>query len=165
MLVWVAFSITCLQNEGASGGVKDGDLTSRGSEEAKKLAEKLRTIQIDHLYSSGLKRAFQTALPISAQNINKPPIIQNSGFNERETGERFRERVRLDKNESAGQEFFGRVSDGLPIRNHRPAGGGESCEDVALRAKSELRILLSKHGMHFKERPKQFEEKQDTASE
>lgn len=61
------------------------DLNSTGIEQAKKLAEKLRNINIDLIICSPLPRAIQTAKIIA--NIKNIPIILDKDISVREFGE------------------------------------------------------------------------------
>lgn len=55
--------------EGRYQGRKDVELNSKGIEQAKKTAEKLSGIKFDKVFSSPLKRAFQTAEIITEEDI------------------------------------------------------------------------------------------------
>src|SRR3972149_2472497 len=50
---------------GVFQGWRDADLNEKGVRQAEKLAKKLRAMRIDAVYSSDLKRAYQTALPLA----------------------------------------------------------------------------------------------------
>jgi broad specificity phosphatase PhoE len=61
-------------------GWTDGELTPKGHLQARLAAEKLRTVEIDVLYSSSLKRTLQTAQCIS--DIKNLPIIRTDKLKE-----------------------------------------------------------------------------------
>ena len=63
----------------------DPPLTSKGIEQAYKLAEKLKNINFDRIYSSDLKRAIQTS-SILNESINSS-IIYSKNFREIDMGE------------------------------------------------------------------------------
>jgi broad specificity phosphatase PhoE len=54
------------------GGRLDMDLSPRGQEQARQLADYLRGTPVDALYVSPLRRARQTALPLTRQNGHQP---------------------------------------------------------------------------------------------
>ena len=110
---------------------------------------------MDQIYSSTLKRAFETALPISENNIGKPEVLQNEALVERENGPLFRKLISEGKRYEATEELFG---PGAVDRNldHRPQGG-ESFRDVSTRAGIVLRTLLNKHAVHLKEHGEHFD--------
>ncbi|MGE5328809.1 MAG: histidine phosphatase family protein [Deltaproteobacteria bacterium] len=62
-------------------GQTDSDLTEKGHKQAQKTAERLKSEEIDVIYSSPLKRAFQTAQYIAGTK-NIEDIIANDGLME-----------------------------------------------------------------------------------
>jgi hypothetical protein len=109
---------------------------------------------MDQIYSSTLKRAFETALSISENNIGKPEVLQNEALVERENGPLVQKLLSEGKRYEAKEELFGPGND----RNfdHRPQGG-ESFKDVSTRAGIVLRTLLNKHAVHLKEHGEHFD--------
>ncbi len=63
------------------GGAYDDHLTPRGAEEARVLAEKLKTEQVEAIVTSSLVRAQETGAII---NLTHVPVIINEHFNERD---------------------------------------------------------------------------------
>lgn len=111
-------------------GQTDLDLTPRGFRHAKRIAERLKKLHIDKIYSSVLKRAIHTAEPIAeAHNL------------------------KLKKSRKINEMSFG-IFDGLKVKevmkkypdlykargkdkmNFRIPGGGENFNDVRKRALS-----------------------------
>lgn len=70
-------------------GWVDVDLSDRGEEEARRAGELLRTIPIDVVFTSALRRAIRTA-ELALKAAGKPssiPIIKNAALNERHYGD------------------------------------------------------------------------------
>src|SRR5690606_7693262 len=66
----------------------DVDLSDRGEEEARRAGELLRTIPIDVVFTSALRRAIRTAeLALEAAGKPSIPIIKNAALNERHYGD------------------------------------------------------------------------------
>lgn len=70
-------------------GWVDVDLSDRGEEEARRAGELLRTIPIDVVFTSALRRAIRTAeLALEAAGkLSSIPIIKNAALNERHYGD------------------------------------------------------------------------------
>ncbi|GIV49974.1 MAG: 2,3-bisphosphoglycerate-dependent phosphoglycerate mutase [Candidatus Kapaibacterium sp.] len=69
-------------------GWVDVDLSKRGEEEARRAGEALRTIPIDIVFTSALRRAIHTAeLALEATGKPSIPIIKNAALNERHYGD------------------------------------------------------------------------------
>ncbi|GIV56588.1 MAG: 2,3-bisphosphoglycerate-dependent phosphoglycerate mutase [Candidatus Kapaibacterium sp.] len=69
-------------------GWVDVDLSKRGEEEARRAGEALRTIPIDIVFTSALRRAIHTAeLALEAAGKPSIPIIKNAALNERHYGD------------------------------------------------------------------------------
>ncbi|KXB98600.1 MAG: phosphoglyceromutase [Chlorobi bacterium NICIL-2] len=69
-------------------GWVDVDLSDRGEEEARRAGELLRTIPIDVVFTSALRRAIRTAeLALEAAGKPSIPIIKNAALNERHYGD------------------------------------------------------------------------------
>jgi 2,3-bisphosphoglycerate-dependent phosphoglycerate mutase len=69
-------------------GWVDVDLSERGVEEARRAGEMLRTIPIDIVFTSALRRAIRTA-ELALESAAKPtiPIIKSAALNERHYGD------------------------------------------------------------------------------
>lgn len=61
-------------------GWSDGEITGKGHMQAEKVAERLKDVEMDVLYSSSLKRTMQTATYIS--EVKKLPIIRTDKLKE-----------------------------------------------------------------------------------
>jgi broad specificity phosphatase PhoE len=81
----------------------DGDLSELGKSQAKELGEEWKDVRIDNLYSSTLKRAYNTALAISTQNKAQPRVIQDEIFVERKIGDNTYELAREGDTEALRQ--------------------------------------------------------------
>lgn len=68
--------------QGRIQGSTDNSLNARGREQASAVASQLANISVDHIYSSGLTRAIQTAEAFKG----KAPITQQPMLNERSFG-------------------------------------------------------------------------------
>jgi broad specificity phosphatase PhoE len=119
------------ENEaGILQGHLPGKLTKEGIEQAKKLALRLKAEKIDHIYSSDLARATDTAKEI-ARHHPKTHLYLVSDLRERNIG-----------------VFTGRQKDEIDWaskRNKPTIEGGESLKELLNRAERFLHKILSKH--------------------
>ena len=119
------------ENEaGILQGQLPGKLTKEGIEQAKKLALRLKTEKIDHIYSSDLARAADTAKEI-ARHHPKIPLDLVAGLRERNLG-----------------ILTGRKKDEVGWISSKPRPtieGGESLKELFDRAERFLHKTLSKH--------------------
>lgn len=61
--------------QGVFGGQIDMDLSRRGEEQARALAKYLRSVRVDTLYASPMKRVQQTLAPALANGLVEPTIL------------------------------------------------------------------------------------------
>ncbi len=114
-------------------GQIDVDLTPKGLTHAKKLAEKLKTVHMDKIYSSTLKRALKTAEPIA--KLHKLKIIKSDKIKEINFGI-FDGLTRKEVLEKYPDIYEARGKDMINYRIPK----GESYADVRKRA---LKFILS----------------------
>lgn len=112
-------------------GHSPGKLTARGLAENRRLAEKLAGQKVDHIYTSDLARAFDTAKQIHAHHphieIKIDPLIRERCYG------------------SAQRKTYGECGfDGVPEMTWTPEGG-ESLEEMVERAERFLKRLLEEH--------------------
>ena len=110
------------------------ELTCWGRSEAEELGTEWTNVRIDQLYSSTLVRALDTARQIAKYNQVTPEIEQSEQIVKRYLGTACAQYIKED-NEAAFRKEIMVVKNGLPLRDHRPGGGGESFEDVAKRGR------------------------------
>ena len=117
-------------------GHADRPLTERGREQAKALAEKLRGVEIDAVYASDLRRAWETADAVAAPRgleVARLPELREvdvgswSGFTRDECAERF-------------PDAFARWQEGGSGWDD-----GESYEDMGVRIVGAIQRLAAKH--------------------
>ncbi len=68
-------------------GSTDNPLNETGRQQAGQLAQMLKDVPFDVIYSSPLKRALETAQIIRESNVNRPPIILDDRLKEIDMGE------------------------------------------------------------------------------
>jgi len=116
-------------------GSTDNPLNETGRKQAAALVERMRGVQLDHIYTAGLQRARQTAEGFT--NVKQTPI---AGLNERNHG-KFEGIVDDPKNNAEmSAEYRKRiriVDDSLD--------GGESLGDQHKRVGAATRDILSRH--------------------
>ncbi len=119
-------------------GTLDEDLTVKGVIQAKKAAEKLKNITINHIFSSSLKRAVQTAEIINHyHNLN---IIIDKRLNEANFG--LWEGMTMSEVKSKYPEMY---NNRLKDKYHYRIKHGESYEDVENRVSSFLNEIIKKY--------------------
>jgi Histidine phosphatase superfamily (branch 1) len=135
-------------------------LSLHSEEQAKTLGEQWANVHIDHLFSSKLQHAVQTAQAISTHNnTSHPPVEETDKIVEHYIGERAIDYLRRGAHRSARYERAGSYYD-LPERDFRPRGGGESYEDVAERAREFVENdVLARFGVALDEVSKDLEKK------
>ena len=119
-------------------GWTDIPMNKTGIREAEHLAEKVRTIPVDAIYSSPLQRAYQTAEIISRyhkKSIISVDALKEAGFGVFE-GLKWEELMShpLITGRHEGNDRF-----------HDRTGEGESIHDVYLRTSSAIDDLVHKH--------------------
>ena len=116
-------------------GATDNVLNDTGRRQASELAQKLAGVKFAHIYSSGLKRAQETAAAFAGST----PVTPLPALNERSFG-KF-EGIFEDERSAALYAEFGRrgtvADDALD--------GGESLQSQADRVKSAVREITAKH--------------------
>ena len=116
-------------------GATDNVLNETGKRQAAELAQRLAGVSFAQVYSSGLRRALETAAAIGA----KTPVTPLSTLNERSFG-KFEGIFEDDRSAPLFAEFGRRVSvldDSLD--------GGESLQSQADRVKAAVRQITSRH--------------------
>ena len=137
-------------------------LTEYGREQAESLGKNWKDVHIDVLRSSTLQRAHDTALQIAKHNHNATLEVKaDSIYVERKQGQAVIDALKAWNPERASDLYTGlsRYESGITRRVYRPPGGGESPNDVALRAKGSLFILLHQYGKEQDEPPREFVDK------
>ncbi|MDP1901476.1 MAG: histidine phosphatase family protein [Rubrivivax sp.] len=117
-------------------GATDNVLNETGRRQAAELAAKLAGVELGHIYSSGLRRAKETA----AAFAGKTPVTALPALNERSFG-KFEGIFEDERSAELFAEFGkrgGRLEDGLD--------GGESLQSQADRVKGAVRDILARHG-------------------
>lgn len=109
----------------------DVHLTNVGIKQVERLAERLKSVEIDQIFVSQLKRTHQTATIIN--KYHKAPIQQDARLNDIRTGY-----------EGQPATLYWEALDMSPDRWNARLNGGESLEDVKLRAKAFLEDLKKK---------------------
>jgi broad specificity phosphatase PhoE len=124
--------------QGRFGGHSPMELSELGHEQAKLTAETLAKEKIDAIYSSDLRRAVQTAMPLS-EKLHLP-VIQTPAFRERNVG------VLEGLTFEESKEKFPKDYYALVNRNiHHVISNGESYRHLLRRANTELRSILHLH--------------------
>jgi len=136
--------------QGKYTGQMDISINETGREQAKKVAEEMKNLEPEVIYSSDLKRALETALAISEElNI---PIIKDKRLREIHQGEWEGLHIN-DIEKQYTEEFVARKENPLTVA----APGGESIGDVDIRVRSFLediyhnhpndKVVISSHGI------------------
>jgi probable phosphoglycerate mutase len=137
-------------------------LTEYGRGQAERLGKDWRDVHIDVLHASTLQRAHDTALQIAKHNHNATlEVITDVRYVERKMGQAVLDAIHAGNTERASDLYTGlsRGQSGTTPRGYRPPGGGESPNDVAMRAKMNLLILLLEYGKELDEPPREFIDK------
>ena len=119
-------------------GHTDLDITDKGHEQAKKTAEYLKDIHADVIYSSDLKRAYNTALHTA--NEKGMEIIKSEGLREIYAGEwenRLFEELAVEY-----EETFRTWRENIGFAR---CTGGESVAELQMRFVSELKRIKRAH--------------------
>jgi broad specificity phosphatase PhoE len=124
--------------EGRFGGHSPTPLSELGLQQAEMTAQALARENINHIYTSDLYRAVQTAEPL-AKLLNLP-IIKTSAFRERNVG------VLEGKTFDESKAEFPKAFYALVNRSvHHTITGGESYRHLLRRATGALREILAVH--------------------
>ena len=111
-------------------------LTERGKEQAKGTALKLRTEKIDHIYSSDLRRAVETAEIIAGYHPGVP-VTYTKDLRERYYGDW--------QGKTAAQVHWVERQKEVYSLGYRPGGDGETIEEIAARLKRVISNAFEKH--------------------
>jgi probable phosphoglycerate mutase len=122
------------------GGSKDTPLTQKGIAQAKKLAEEIKDIEFDAIYSSPLKRAMDTArIAFGDDRLFEAMAITDSRLLEIGVGE-----AEDMIWEDAVKAFPGMIAMMMEPAIYVPPSGGESLQDMVARIDSFLNELATK---------------------
>jgi broad specificity phosphatase PhoE len=124
--------------QGKYTGQMDISINETGREQAKKVAEEMKNLEPEVIYSSDLKRALETARAIS--EILDIPIIKDERLREIHQGEW--EGLHITEIQAQyTKEFDARKENPLTVA----APGGESIGDVDIRVRSFLDDITQNH--------------------
>jgi hypothetical protein len=138
-------------------------LTEQGQSEANSLGLEWANVHIDHLYSSTFERAVQTAKAISAQNVSHPEIEQTKKIVEHYWGQTAIDYSKRGAHDLVRQALSGKWGGGTPERDYRPEGGGESYQDVAVRARDFVEDeILGRFGVALSDVSKDLVDRQSS---
>lgn len=129
-----------------SNGSRDDPLTPYGKHQVEALGKEWANVRIDAMYSSPLKRAYDTAKAIANHNVSHPEIQTDERLEEQYHGSTVEHYMKTGQWQSVARERSGKYNGGPPNRAHRPGGGGESLNDVAFRGTIFSHTLPLKHG-------------------
>lgn len=132
---------TASNRDGLGLGRQDVPLTERGRLQAEALAEALADVQVAAVYSSPLRRAFETAEAIAARR--GLAVVVDEGLTEMDVGEL--DGLTFEEMRGRYPEFVTRwLSD--EAATLRMPGGGESLQDVQERVRGAVQRLAERHG-------------------
>jgi len=116
----------------------DAELNAEGIKQAQALAQRIKNDEIDHIYSSPLKRAFKTAQVINLEHeipLNADDRLKEMGFGSWEG--QFIQSIK-DEFKPQAHAFWKAPETYIPI-------DGETFEEVQTRIKSFLKDLVKNH--------------------
>lgn len=73
-IIIVRHGLSVANKQGVVSGRMDTPLTKEGKDQAQRMADRLENLEVDAIYSSSLKRAMETALPL-AERLNKEVYV------------------------------------------------------------------------------------------
>jgi probable phosphoglycerate mutase len=118
-------------------GQRDPQLSNYGKKEAKLLARRFKGLSFDAVYTSPLRRAYQTAEIVVGK---KTPIMREEGLNEISLGEWEGKTLRRIRKE------YGEIFDRWAVRPTRiRVPGGEDFRGFVRRVKKTLRSIEAEH--------------------
>jgi probable phosphoglycerate mutase len=117
--------------QGRIQGSTDNSLNAKGREQASGIASQLALISVDHIYSSGLTRAIQTAEAFKG----KAPLTSQPMLNERSFGI-YEGKIEKEVASELSQRVVN-LSDDM--------GGGESLASMAKRVGQATREIVERH--------------------
>jgi probable phosphoglycerate mutase len=128
-------------------------------EQAEQLGNDWKDVRIDALQSSTLQRAHLTALEIAKHNHDSTlKVATDDIYVERRMGQAVIDALYAGDQTKAMtlQNGFSPDQEVIIPRDHQPPGGGESLNDVALRARLSLTALQRKYGKEMDEPPREL---------
>ena len=137
-LLLIRHGSTAWNAEGRYQGQTNTSLSARGHEQALRLAERLRSEDIDALCASDLARAWETAELIAAQHhlpIRPEPRLREINFGEWE-GQTHAE---IEQHNSAT------LAEWFDDPMHRSPPGGETLQEVVDRVKAAFDTIVDQH--------------------
>ncbi len=117
--------------QGRVQGSTDNSLNAKGREQAAAVASQLATVSVDHIYSSGLTRAIQTADAFK----DKAPVTPQPMLNERSFGI-YEGKIEKDVAKEWGSRLTSLTDD---------MEGGESLASIAKRVSAATREIVARH--------------------
>ena len=139
-LILVRHGETASNRDGLGLGRQDVPLTEKGRLQAQALAEALAGEEIAAVYSSPLRRAYETAAAIAAPH--GLDVVTDEGLTEMDVGEldglTFREM--RERHPEFVSRWLGEEAGTLAM-----PGGGESLQDVQSRAAEAVRRICERH--------------------
>lgn len=137
-IILVRHGETRWNKEGKFQGRMDIELNQIGLKQAEAIADALRDVKIDAIYSSPLKRSFVTAQMIAANH--NVEIVGEPSFNEIDHG--FWEGLTVDE---VNKEFGDLYQNWLISPEKVKMPEGESLDEVRARAIDAFKKILTKH--------------------
>ncbi|MEK7614209.1 MAG: histidine phosphatase family protein [Patescibacteria group bacterium] len=123
---------------GILNGRRDTDLTELGREQAKKVAEKLKNNDVQVIYASPLKRAYETARIIAA-GLGIDEVIANERLMEREFG------ILTGKPVSDIPKYSEKILSTEKVNYFLEAEGAENFSTLLERGKKALQEIRERH--------------------
>lgn len=133
-LYLVRHGLTTENADGIIQGHNPGQLTELGIEQARRLAERLKSVRFDAIYASDLRRAADTARAIA--RFHAAPVQYSAQLRERHAG--------IFQGRRAQEFEQAQAQSGVPAKDFRPAGG-ENYEDLRLRVANFITSLRHQH--------------------
>lgn len=130
----------CIGNDVILNGIKNPKLAEEGKRQARECAKRLESANIEIVYSSPLRRAFETARIIVNELDLKTEIIAEERLIERDFG------VLTGKPAAVIPLYAKDIIKGDRVDYFLDTLGAESYDDVCERVRPMLKELLSKHG-------------------
>lgn len=125
-LILVRHTESDWNKKGIWTGLTDIKLSSNGTQEARRVANKLKNVKIDIAYTSVLRRAKQTLSVIkNVLGINSLQTFEDKALNERDYGQ-LTGKNKWDIEKQYGEEKFQHIRRGWDY----PIPGGETLRDV-----------------------------------
>jgi broad specificity phosphatase PhoE len=132
-------------------------LTGHGKSQAENLGKSWEDVRIDHLLSSPLERAYDTAKALSENNKGHPMVLRLHQLVERKYGQKAARLMRQGYHDEAHKVLSG--NDPYD-RFHSPDEGGESLNAVAERGAKAITGLINGFGVDLSEPPEFFRTKE-----